>query len=453
MPINRVQTFVITLIIALILQGCAASGVVKNKPLVDTPQLDGRVAETFSRILSDADQGLMLAFSGGGTRAAALAYGVLQELRDTEVGQTKAQRRLLDDVGVISSVSGGSFTAAYYGLFGDAIFTNFEDAFLRKNVEAALVNNIINPLNWFSKVDRTEYAIRYYQKEIFGKAKFSDLHQPGKPLVLINATDLSHGVRFSFMQEYFNLLCSDLSDFSVSRAVAASSAVPVLFDPVVVQNYDQCGNELPRWLRRANRRAAGDPDLQLTTAGLASYFDRKNHKYAHFVDGGITDNLGLRAIFDMTQLTGDGRAFLQAMRVEPATRLVVISVDASTQPAYNMGQRENAPDVFTTISAMTDIQLHRYNTATVSEMQRSLDAWAERISTEQTPVDVFFIRLNFDELQDEELRNYINQIPTSFNLTDAQVDTLIAAGRVMLRRNPEFQRLLAAINGEVQLGQ
>lgn len=64
----------------------------------------------------------MLAFSGGGTRAEALAYGVLEELRDTEVLIDGKPRRLLDEIDLISSVSGGSFTSAYYGLHGDRIF-------------------------------------------------------------------------------------------------------------------------------------------------------------------------------------------------------------------------------------------------------------------------------------------------------------------------------------------
>jgi NTE family protein len=70
---------------------------------------------------------LALAFSGGGTRAAALSYGVLEELRDTDVVVGGERKRLLDEVDVISSVSGGSFTSTYYGLYGDRIFEDPEE--------------------------------------------------------------------------------------------------------------------------------------------------------------------------------------------------------------------------------------------------------------------------------------------------------------------------------------
>jgi len=54
---------------------------------------------------------VMLAFSGGGTRAATFTYGVLQELAATQVVTEKGARPLHHDVDIISSVSGGSVTS------------------------------------------------------------------------------------------------------------------------------------------------------------------------------------------------------------------------------------------------------------------------------------------------------------------------------------------------------
>ncbi len=54
------------------------------------------------------DTFIALAFSGGGTRSAAFAYGVLEELRDTTVMAHGRHRRLLDEVDVTTSVPGGS---------------------------------------------------------------------------------------------------------------------------------------------------------------------------------------------------------------------------------------------------------------------------------------------------------------------------------------------------------
>jgi hypothetical protein len=172
---------------------------------------------------------MVLALSGGGTRAAALAYGVLEAMRDTTVSLDGRSQRLLDEIDVISSVSGGSFTAAYYGLHGDETFTDFEKKFLRSDVSGELMYGLFDPELWVSTGGRTEMAVDYYEEKVFRGATFADLQRRDGPLLVINATDLGRGVRFSFLQDYFDLLCSDLSSFQIARAVAASSAVPLLF--------------------------------------------------------------------------------------------------------------------------------------------------------------------------------------------------------------------------------
>ena len=128
---------------------------------------------------SSRDIVVLLAFSGGGTRAAALAYGVLEELRDTVVEIGSEQRSMLDEVDLISGVSGGSFTAAYYGLFGDRIFEDFEEQFLRRNVQADLIRRVfLNPVNWFRLgslgFSRSDLAAEHYDENIFAGKTIGD---------------------------------------------------------------------------------------------------------------------------------------------------------------------------------------------------------------------------------------------------------------------------------------
>src|SRR5262245_65240489 len=76
-----------------------------------------------------------------------------------------------------------------------------------------------------------------------------------RPYVLLNATDMTLGARFEFTQDQFDLLCSDLSMVPVARAVAASSAFPVLLSPLTVQNHSTeppcTAFTPPAWLRTA----------------------------------------------------------------------------------------------------------------------------------------------------------------------------------------------------------
>ncbi|MCG8589087.1 MAG: patatin-like phospholipase family protein, partial [Proteobacteria bacterium] len=143
-----------------------------------------------ARSAADDPTRVFLAFSGGGTRAAALAYGVLEELRDTPIGPDGAAR-LLDEVDSVSGVSGGSFAAAYFGLFGSGIFEDFEERFLKRDIQTALLLQVLIPWNLVSLMgpglSRSELASRLYDREVFDGATFGDLLAAGGPTVHINA--------------------------------------------------------------------------------------------------------------------------------------------------------------------------------------------------------------------------------------------------------------------------
>ncbi len=429
----------------LLVSGCASYGVIDNKPLSEGSNGAGYSLKSYQDVWRSGDNMVMLAFSGGGTRAAALAYGVLKELRDTTVSYRGQQVRMLDAVDSISSVSGGSFTAAYYGLHGDGIFEDFEEVFLRQDVEGELIRRVLNPFHWFSSTGRTELATQYYEERVFKGATFNDMKQEGRPMILINASDLGYGVRFSFIQEYFNLLCSDISTYPVSRAVTASSAVPVLFNPVVTENYSECGAEPPAWLIEAEKNAADNPELTLVVEGLKTYYQRDKRNYAHFVDGGITDNLGLRTLYEIIELTGGAKRYLEKGNRRPPSRIVIISVNASTDPEPEMDLTNKQPSLEETINAMSDIQLHRYNVATLELMNRSVARWAKELSTAEKQVEPYFIRVDLRDVNEPQRRQFLNEIPTSFKLTDEQVDTLIEVGGELLRNNPEFRRMIAGV--------
>lgn len=351
--------------LALVAAGCTTYGVVANKPLTPSEGRPGFSIDEFTRNLNrqSNELRLSLAFSGGGTRAAALSYGVLQELRDTRVRLDGKEQSLLEAVSVISSVSGGSFTSAYYGLYGDRIFVDFEERFLRRNVEGALLRGVLlNPLEWFSSHSRTNMAVSYYQQTLFGDATFADLN------MIVNSDD--------------------------------------------------------------------------------AYEDKTRIRFAQFVDGGITDNLGLRAIVDVIEMAGGAKQFNQTTETSRPGHIAIISVNAAADTPLGIGATNQAPSIENTLDAVTNIQLHRYNVATVQQTKQSLTRWAAELSTPERPVTPYFIRLSFEEVPDSLLRRLLNEIPTSFALSTEQVDRLIATGRQLLRDNPEFQRLMASLQGQ-----
>lgn len=438
------------LLLMTLLTGCTSYGVIDNPPKQTIDDAAGYSFKGWNQGEHDDDITIMLSFSGGGTRAAALAYGVMQGLRDTTIAPDGKPVSMLSKVDYISSVSGGSFTAAYYGLYGDRLFEDFEKDFLLRDVEEHLFWGLANPLEWFRQGGRTEMAIRYYNDKVFHGATFADMKKEG-PLIVINASDLGHGVRFSFIQDYFNLICSDMDSFPVAKAVAASSAVPIVFLPVVLKKYPGCGSTEPDWLLAAKAHRKGDPLMRELTDGIDSLLKRDEGSYIHLVDGGITDNLGLHALYDIITLSGGAKRILEKLGKKPPSHLVIISVNASTDPEPTMDLSNKEPSLSETIGAMSDVQLHRYNSATLELMKRSLNRWATKASTPEHQVRTYFINIGVRDVKNPERQRIFNRIPTSFALTHEQVQPIVLGGKHYLHANPTYQQLTNDLGGNIEV--
>jgi len=184
-------------------------------------------------------------------------------------------------------------------------------------------------------------------------------------------------------------------------------------------------------------------ELTQVVEGLETYGKKEQRPYAHFVDGGITDNLGLRAIYEIVEVSGGVQTFLKSVDRRPPGRLVVISVNASTDPEPEMDKSNKQPSLEESIGAVSSAQLHRYNAATLELISETLPRWAEDLSTPGRQVQSHFIQLGFNDIDRPDLLQFFNLIPTSFDLSDEQADKLIEAGRELIRSNPDFQSLLA----------
>jgi NTE family protein len=435
----------------MLMAGC--SGIrPANKPL------EGQVDKGYGYRPTDAskhrDPGriwLYLAFSGGGTRAAALAYGVLEGLRDTEVTIDGQKMRLLDEVDSLSGVSGGSFPASYYALFEDRIFDEFEDRFLRRNVQGALTWRVLNPWNLIRLptpyLSRSEIASKYYSGTIFDGATFADLANAKGPRVYINATDLPSGFNFRFSQEAFDVICSDLNQFPVSWAVAASSAVPALLSPVTLKNYaGRCGYESPAWFEEALRSRATNPRGWRTATSILPFLDADKKKFIHLIDGGISDNLGVRAPLDRIATIGGIEKMRELDGFDVPDHLVVLVVNAETEPDPRVDLSATAPSIAASLNLVSGSQIRRYNFESLMLIQSSVKEFAETLSEAGKPVSGRVVEVSFDLLEDEEERTYFKRLPTSFKLSEEQVDRLIEVGQRLLRQSPDMQSLLEELH-------
>jgi len=145
---------------------------------------------------------------------------------------------------------------------------------------------------------------------------------------------------------------------------------------------------------------------------------------------------------DVVTISGGPGSLISRMKRKIPKRVVFLSVNASTEHRPRMDQELKQPSISEAMSATTEVQLLRYNAATIDSVKADLAAWTAELSTPEHPVDSYFIEVSFSAESEQSLRFFLNSIPTSFNLTDRQVDTLIASGEKLLKADPEFQRLM-----------
>ncbi len=447
---TRLLLFVVSLS-ALICISCAAQYPLNPKQeFMPSPEKDRERA---------GSQLLIVAFSGGGTRAASLAYGTLEALRRIELpggavpGSEGMPRTMLDEISVIVSVSGGSFTAAYYGLHEKRIFDDYREKFLTRDVQGDLTRRFLNPLNGprlaSPRFGRSDLAQEYYDEILFKGATLADMERKNSPQVAILATDMVDCVAFPFTRDVFRLICSDFAKFPVSRAVAASSALPGPLSPVVIKNHaGSCGLEKPDWVTRALEKP--DPTSRMFQMAkiIDTLLDEPQKPYFYLVDGGVSDNLGVRAILDRIMVKGGLRETLENIESQGIRRIAFIIVDAETSsiPSWIIG---DIPGLRTVLDLSSTVMVNKYNFEMLDLLRRNVKDWQTEDAARRKPLDFYIAHITFDSLPEKKDRDYFHGIPTTFSLSAEQVDRLRAVAAKLLLASPDFRRFVVDMGGKI----
>jgi NTE family protein len=444
--------------VALIVAGCDAHYPV-NAP---TDSQDVTKGYRLERVKADPDNPgdvlVIVTFSGGGTRAAALAYGTLEALRDVTLKIGGRPRRLLDEVDIINAVSGGSVVAAYYAVHRDRFFRDFESKFLYRDVEGELRNALVANLPRLSQArfSRGDLLAEYFDRELFNGTTYADLARGElRPFVVINAAVLSTGARFPFTQGQFDLLCSDLGSVPVARAVAASAALPPYFSAITLANYaGTCGAvSLPGIV--AGIDAVGGRGQAVRVQEALTYLDRTRRPHVHLVDGGLIDNLGLRVAVDFAVEQGGFVELVDALGYHDLTHVVFISVNAETDPNYAIDQSPDTPNFWQALNALK-LPGRAHSLELAEQLRSSFESWRDEIrsrrpiphrSDADSAPRFYFIDVSLRSITDENERNSFNSIPTALTLDPQTVDRLRAIARKLLLDSPDFKQLVKDLGG------
>jgi NTE family protein len=403
-----------------------------------------------------------VAFSGGGARAAALGFGVLEALRDTPIVWEGQPQRLIDQIDMVMGVSGGSLIAAYYTLKGPDGFADFEREFLNARLQSDLLWRLGSPRSLWrlgsSRFGRSDLLQEVLDERLFKGATFGSLSKVArKPFMILYATDMVSGTRFEFIQEQFDYLCSDLESLPIARAVAASSAAPLVLSPVALWNYAPAGGtagcgEPPlravvgaQEAGRASRRMAELDALRNANA------QGPQRPYIHLVDGGLSDNVSARGPLDFFDQFGSVITGARSAGYRGVKHTVFILVNAETSARSPEDRSADVPGTLRAALALADIPINRNSDSALAQMRGTIEAWAAEVraayargETEVFAADAQFylIEVTLAAEPDAEKREALQRIPTSLELPADDVALLRAHARAALQRSGEFQRLL-----------
>jgi NTE family protein len=458
--LGRVAGLTISL---LIVAGCSVVPV--QLPLMPAQQNEERRVVEF---VPDRPM-IVLSFSGGGSRATALAAAVSARLDQISYPSASGQRHLSQDVAVVSSVSGGSVFAGWVALNGfdhDRV-TAFQQKIGTFDGIGYLKGRAFNPLTWadlaLTRRTRIDVLQDMLSEFLETKATLAAINQKGKPFVILNASDMTSGEVFSFTPGVLDDMCMRFDDIPVTVAVSASAAVPVAFSPLLLKNtswFDCVGA----------RRPFGDWRTMLVTDGAAytnieafrwaryraslraDQFAYREARYVRLLDGGLADNLGLtaarRALVDPESPSyalpalGDGRL----------RRLVVISVNARSDVRSALDTSDRRASVFDMVDAVTSVPID----ATTANVASAFRGFVTSLVNDRNvlrglgmPADftIYPVDIDFDELpagtaQEIADRDNVKSIATSWTISSGDVRLIDAMAGKLLWRHPCFRALM-----------
>ena len=433
----------------MLLSACSLVAYQPTKTIDHVRENDGyRLEQSIQRSNQDNTLVVMM-FSGGGTRAAALGYGVLAAFNYYPLMLNGRRTTLTASSDLVFGVSGGSVLAAYYAMHGEQVIPRFEERFLKQNFQRLMFKQALSFSNMprlaSPEYGRGDLLQEQFENTLFGNMTFGDLNKYRKgPFAVISATDMASGQRIDFTQENFDQFCLDLSDLRVARAVAASSAVPVVFSPLTLNNNSgNCDYRVLEHFQAATDHAADSLQQKTRHEMLYNryYADSKARPFLHLVDGGLTDNLGLRSLLETQEIYPNSslQAMLEAKNI---SRVIIVSVNAQNQISETISQKAAIPTFREMINATIDVPIARASQESLRQFRAMVDTWNAAQKDAEKPIRMHFVSLSLHDLPQSKLRVRALNIPTTYYLPRESINDLKEAAAILVKQSPEFQQLL-----------
>jgi NTE family protein len=339
----------------------------------------------------------------------------------------------------------------------------------------ALELDAVDPITWFrltfggfSRIGALEELL---DQRLFHQATLAGLNQPGKPYIVLNATDMGGGETFALVPRRFDDVCSNHDNLPVATAVSASAAFPILLTPVSLQNFSVgCAGQLRngQWIT-IDLSNPYTPYLNLPEYRDARYSNDLRHgpnpyrdiDYVYLLDGGLADNLGTRSLRSALIAPYDDAGVLRAINDGKIRNLVIIVVNARSDPPNNVYQQSERPGLVSMVKTVTSVPID----ANTANSQIALSGILGELATAAAGtagaakfagMQVYGITIDFDQIPADtpahrELRDAAKRLPTSWTLTPQQLELVETTGNFLLRRDPCYRALLADLHASQPL--
>ena len=416
------------------------------------PEKGYRLEKTMQQAL-EKENLVIVTFSGGGSRAVSLGYGVLEQFQQATVRPTERGDTLLQNIDVVYGVSGGSVLAAYLALEGQETIPKFKEFFLKKDFQKKVINEVFSlsnvPRLTSPQFGRSDLLQEQLNLALYHGKTFADLARKRKgPFAVINATDMTAGQKVSFTQDFFDWLCVDLNDIEIGRAVAASSAVPLIFSPITLNNHAGfCHAESKKAFlmqtQPGNHLLLNN--FNAMQKRLARYQDSVEQPYLHLVDGGLTDNLGLASLLDMSNLLSVRKLYAE-LKKSALRHVVVVSVNAQNERTSHIDKSADVPGVREVVDTVINVPIDKATESTVQYSQKFANQWnAYAKRQREAKIKVYFVNVSLKDLPEGQLKKDVLNIGTSFYLPESDVDKLREAAKILLMQSKEYHAALKAL--------
>jgi hypothetical protein len=290
-----------------------------------------------------------VALSGGGSRAALFGAAGLEALARL---RAPGGGSVLEQVGYLSSVSGGSVAAAYYAsrkppretpiLTPDGGLTPEYEAFfagaheqLSQDFEGALLRRQLLSFRWLNSSLAARSLAEVLAARLLGQTTFADLARReargDSPRVIINTTLYNSGRRL-----VFTTLPPEASryDFYADlRASMTRRGVTTAFPPAFLRRWEKLLSLTPTELGidpcpiRLAGAVAGSASFP-PLVGPITFRVGEEELYWHTGDGGLYENQGLESL---------AFVFLKQLQERTARRALLIAFDSSFP--FDVGER------------------------------------------------------------------------------------------------------------------